>query len=70
LTALFPSLDDLVARMRILKLRPLKDIFYRSTTTKYADDTDLITGEGSRLHGGRWNPPGIAAVYALRRKLR
>ncbi len=23
-----------------------------------------MTGEGARLYGGRWNPPGIAMVYA------
>lgn len=22
-----------------------------------------MDGEGARIHGGRWNPPGIAAVY-------
>jgi RES domain-containing protein len=22
------------------------------------------SGEGARLHGGRWNPPGLAAIYA------
>lgn len=22
-----------------------------------------LDGEGARLHGGRWNPPGMAAVY-------
>ncbi len=23
-----------------------------------------MTGEGARLYGGRWNPPGVAMVYA------
>lgn len=23
-----------------------------------------LTGEGARLYGGRWNPPGVALVYA------
>jgi RES domain-containing protein len=22
-----------------------------------------FSGEGARLHGGRWNPPGVAALY-------
>jgi RES domain-containing protein len=22
-----------------------------------------LSGEGARLHGGRWNPPGVALVY-------
>ena len=37
---------------------------YRSCTPKYATETDLVTGEGSKLNGARWNPKGIAVVYA------
>jgi RES domain-containing protein len=37
---------------------------YRSTTPKYATESDLVTGEGSKRNGGRWNPPGIAVIYA------
>ncbi len=36
---------------------------YRSSTPKYAKESDLLTGAGSKLHGGRWNPAGIAVVY-------
>jgi RES domain-containing protein len=39
-------------------------VVYRSSTPKYATEADLLTGEGSRRFGGRWNPVGIAAVYA------
>lgn len=35
-------------------------IVYRVTPARYASD---LTGEGSRLHGGRWNPPGIPMTY-------
>lgn len=37
---------------------------FRSSTPKYAKETDLLTGIGSQLYGGRWNPPGLATVYA------
>lgn len=34
---------------------------WRITTRKWALDTKC---EGARTYGGRWNPPGIAALYA------
>jgi len=36
-------------------------IVYRVTPARFASD---LTGEGSRLHGGRWNPPGIPMIYS------
>jgi RES domain-containing protein len=61
-----PSLDQLKARLTrlLLSARPLVMTTYRSTAPKYATETDLRTGEGSRQYGGRWNPIGIAVVYA------
>ena len=44
--------------------RPLRLIGYRSTVPQFATEMDLITGEGARIHGGRWSPPRVAAVYA------
>lgn len=35
-------------------------ILYRLTTGDYTHD---ISGEGSRIYGGRWNPRGLAALY-------
>ncbi len=35
-------------------------ILYRLTTGKYAHD---ISGEGSRIYGGRFNPVGLATLY-------
>lgn len=35
-------------------------ILYRFAHKKYAHD---LSGEGARLFGGRWNPPGIPVLY-------
>jgi RES domain-containing protein len=35
-------------------------IVYRVTLARHAGD---LTGEGARLHCGRWNPPGIPVTY-------
>jgi RES domain-containing protein len=59
-----PTLDQLVARLQAIKASRITVTAYRSTTPEYAKEADLNTGEGSKLHGSRWNPPGIAAVYA------
>ena len=34
---------------------------YRLSTANFATD---ISGEGSKIYGGRWNPKGLAALYA------
>lgn len=39
-------------------------VVYRSAAERYASSSDLLSGEGSRKHGGRWNPAGsFATVY-------
>jgi RES domain-containing protein len=35
-------------------------LLYRIGHTQYADD---LTGEGARLHGGRWNNEGVPCIY-------
>lgn len=35
-------------------------IIYRLSTGNFAND---ISGEGSRIYGGRWNPKGSATLY-------
>ena len=35
--------------------------FYRIVQTHWV--ASAMSGEGARLYGGRWNPPGIPAVY-------
>ena len=38
---------------------------YRATALAYAKRNDVISGKGAKIHGGRWNPPGLcSAVYA------
>lgn len=37
---------------------------FRATSVEYANRDDLLTGQGAKRAGGRWNPPGgFAAVY-------
>lgn len=60
------TLDQL--KTRLTRLLPAAGAFaetvYRSSTPRYANESDLLTGEGSKRHGGRWNPMGITVVYA------
>jgi RES domain-containing protein len=43
---------------------PLLDVVFRCAEPTYATEGDLLTGEGSRKNGGRWNPPSsFATVY-------
>jgi RES domain-containing protein len=36
-------------------------VFFRIVQQQWA--ASAMTGEGARLYGGRWNPPGMPAVY-------
>lgn len=42
----------------------LKTNAFRSAAVKYANEGDLISGSGAGYNGGRWNPPGVTAIYA------
>jgi len=42
----------------------LRGVVYRWSEPTYATKEDLLTGEGSRRFGGRWNPRSFATVYA------
>ena len=60
------NLDQFKSRLTRLLLiaSAFAETVYRSSTPKYANEGDLLSGEGSSKNGGRWNPVGIAAVYA------
>jgi RES domain-containing protein len=60
-----PGFGQLIKRLERLKplAVPFSTIGYRSTTPEYAKEKDILSGVGSKLHGGRWNPRGIIAVY-------
>lgn len=43
---------------------PFAGAAYRATSVQYANRDDLLTGQGAKRAGGRWNPPGgCATVY-------
>ena len=56
------------AEAHLLKLisraEPLCGEFFRSVAFRYFHPDDVISGEGTRLYGGRFVPPGVAAVFA------
>lgn len=46
------------------RARSWKGITYRSTSVRYANTADLLSGQGSKIAGGRWNPlGGFDTVY-------
>ncbi|MEP6601953.1 MAG: RES family NAD+ phosphorylase, partial [Nitrospirota bacterium] len=45
-------------------MRPWQGAAYRVTTLDYPSPKSILLGQGSFLHGGRWNAPGsFRAVY-------
>jgi RES domain-containing protein len=42
---------------------PWAGTLYRFQTVKYPSPKEILGGTGARGRGGRWNPPGLAAVY-------
>src|SRR5574340_308743 len=62
-----PDFDQLLCHvgMVVVHAGSLRRVVFRCSEPTYATEGDLLTGEGSRIHGGRWNPPSsFATVYA------
>ena len=66
MASLDPTFEQLKARMSRLSsvAGEFFKVVYRANTPKYSNEADLLSGEGSRRHGGRWNPVGVRAIYA------
>jgi RES domain-containing protein len=63
----FEDFDHLLRRVTTLGRQAvsLRSVVYRCSEPTYATEGDLLTGEGSRKHGGRWNrPASFATVYS------
>jgi RES domain-containing protein len=62
-----PDFEQLLRRIAALMVNAvsLKQTVFRCSDPAFATEKDLLTGEGSRQFGGRWNPPSsFATVYA------
>jgi RES domain-containing protein len=57
---LVAGLEDCITRGLV---RAWQGDVCRVSKLKYATVKKLVDGEGAKEWGGRWNPPGIAAVY-------
>lgn len=57
--------NDLVASLESAATLacPFEAVTFRSCSPRYANEPDLLRGEGSRRFGGRWNPVGVAMLY-------
>jgi len=44
-------------------LTPWSGTFFRFQTIDFPSAKDVLSGEGARVRGGRWNQPGLATVY-------
>ena len=53
-------LQTALARARAVSL---SGVAYRLVPERYANPKDLLSGIGAARFGGRWNPPGLRAIY-------
>ena len=43
--------------------QPWQGTFFSFQAISFPAPSEVLSGEGARRRGGRWNPPGLAAVY-------
>lgn len=57
--------ERLVQRARSLRAssKGWEGIIYRSVSPTFSGNSEITSGVGSAIHGGRWNPVGVKAVY-------
>jgi RES domain-containing protein len=53
---------DLYFALDVIGPTSIDGVFYRHTSER----RDPLSGEGARITGGRWNPPGTEALYLTR----
>lgn len=61
-----PGVQELFDAIRSCLPRAVsfRSMVMRSVGIRHANAKDIFSGDGAAVRGGRWNPPGIKAVYA------
>jgi len=59
----FNSKQGAAIRRWINQAVPLRGVYFRSVEYRYMDPADVLSGAGTRTHGGRFAAVGTRAVY-------